>query len=270
MKSKENKPQHSNPTPAKKTFFPEKKKNFNSLGKARTKALEKLLKAHQYLNGTSPLESRMKKSRGLELAKKLISPAIQRIETISEVLQNMIQVLSTGSSLNIASTGKEKAMEAAEDPAIYLNKSFFDKDQNAQVKQLIQEAANKTQIGDWSDPQWSKVYDCDRSSDDVQMPEAWANYIYCLLNLPKDKSEIVIETIPGLHHEEEEEEEEMEEEEADENNEGDEAEVDNGSEALLETDSAPSSTSSTTAADSTRETNPRRTFLDRLSDFFNS
>ncbi len=266
MKSKENKPQHSNPTPAKKTFFPEKKKNFNALGKARTKALEKLLKAHQYLNGTSPLESRMKKSRGLELAKKLISPAIQRIETISEVLQNMIQVLSSGSSINIASAEKEKAMESTGDPSIYLSKSFFDKDQNAQVKQLIQEAANKSQIGDWGNSEWSKVYDSDRSSDDAQMPDIWANYIYCLLNLPKDKSEIVIETIPGLHFEEEE--EELEEGEGDENNEDDEEETDSESGTLLETDIEPSSTSSNTDSNSTTETADRRTFLDRLFDFF--
>ncbi len=263
MKSKENKSPHSKPTPAKKSFFSEKKKNFNSLGKARSKALEKLLKAHQYLNGTSPTESRVKKSRGLELAKKLISPAIQRIETISEVLQNMIHLLSTGTSINIATKGNQKTRESADDPSIYLSQSFFDKDQNAQVKQLIQEAANKTQVGDWSSQQWSKVYDCDRSADDFQMPEAWANYIYCLLNLPKDKSEIIIETIPNLQEEEEEDVEEDGGEE--ENNDGnDEGEVEGGSSALLETDSDTNSPS-----DSESETNPRRTFLDRLSDFFN-
>lgn len=155
-----------------------------SISAAREQAFFRVQIVKHHLSGLHPTLGPQQQRAAMRLARKLVSPSIRSVRAVQRLIDNMLTVLSSNSTIVCGPeiegcrswNGYVENLRAP----IHLCDSFFTQlTDEGRIRTLIHEAAHAAGIGDPDSESYLVFFDCETGMDDVTSADAWAHFVHC-------------------------------------------------------------------------------------------
>jgi len=166
--------------------------DLEKIAAARQQAVLRLSVAYLRINGTSPnFDARHE----LTTVKGLVSPRIQNLEQVADILRQMMSIVRSGPieiGPEIDACSQWRGYVVGNHVPIHLCRSWFTNSDEDAIRTLIHEAAHAVGFGQPGAESYFPIFDCGFSTDDNwNSADAWARYVHCISGATPDEPEVV-------------------------------------------------------------------------------